>query len=329
MAKKGKNKYLKACEVLSIPHEPEAVPEAVQNLVINISRSIPANPAHTEYILRRVFAGEVPTQPQLTAGLAHMATLGDAPVDDAAFDVSCGIGVEYTEEEIKEAMVAAVDAALPRLIQLGKPIVGLALKPLKERLPWLNIKAHTSALSKMVEEALANAPTPEVEEVPATPLPTDKVSPPAPSAPEEVTDEMVFGAIPAENRYTSMQTPENAAAHKAFLESVGATILTRFPPEPNGYLHLGHAKSCFLNFGYAAQRGGKTYLRFDDTNPEKESHEYINSIKKDVAWLGHTPFTVTHTSDYFQQLYDIACDLVSRGLAYVDDQNKEDMSSYR
>ena len=83
------------------------------------------------------------------------------------------------------------------------------------------------------------------------------------------------------------------------MKDLGIEVLTRFPPEPNGYLHLGHAKSMFINFGYAKLRGGKTYLRMDDTNPEKECDEYVESIRKSMAWLGHTPFKMTHASDYF------------------------------
>ena len=75
--------------------------------------------------------------------------------------------------------------------------------------------------------------------------------------------------------------------------------MTRLPPEPNGYLHIGHAKSMFINFGYAKMRGGKTYLRMDDTNPEAECDEYVQSIMESVKWLGHTPFKVTHASDNF------------------------------
>lgn len=101
------------------------------------------------------------------------------------------------------------------------------------------------------------------------------------------------------------------------------SILTRFPPEPNGYLHIGHAKSICLNFGLAIKYGGKTNLRFDDTNPTKEDVEYVDSIKEDVKWLGFEWVKELYASDYFEQLYDWACGLIEKGLAYVDDQNQE------
>lgn len=104
------------------------------------------------------------------------------------------------------------------------------------------------------------------------------------------------------------------------------TIVTRFPPEPNGYLHIGHAKSIALNFGIAQEFGGKCHLRFDDTNPAKEEQEYIDAIQRDVHWLGFDwGKDLFHASDYFDQLYAWAEDLIRAGLAYVDDQSQEEI----
>ena len=105
-----------------------------------------------------------------------------------------------------------------------------------------------------------------------------------------------------------------------------AQVVTRFPPEPNGYLHIGHAKSICLNFGIAQEFGGRCHLRFDDTNPVKEEQEYIDAIKRDVAWLGFDwGKNLFHASDYFEQLYTWAEDLIRAGKAYVDDQSPEEM----
>ena len=108
-----------------------------------------------------------------------------------------------------------------------------------------------------------------------------------------------------------------------------ARIATRFPPEPNGYLHIGHAKSICLNFGMAAEFQGRCNLRFDDTNPVKEDPEYVEAIKEDVQWLGFQWDGLYYASDYFEKLYDIAEDLVRRGKAYVDDQNEEQIRTNR
>ncbi len=105
------------------------------------------------------------------------------------------------------------------------------------------------------------------------------------------------------------------------------TILTRFPPEPNGYLHIGHAKSICLNFGLALKYGGKTNLRFDDTNPITEETEYVESIKEDIKWLGFQWANELYASDYFEQLYEFATKLIKKGLAYVDDSTSEEIAA--
>ena len=106
-------------------------------------------------------------------------------------------------------------------------------------------------------------------------------------------------------------------------------VQTRFPPEPNGYLHIGHAKSICLNFGLARKYGGKCNLRFDDTNPVKEDVEYVDSIQQDVRWLGFEWAGVHYASDYFDQLYAWAVELIRKGLAYVDDQSQEEIRQSR
>ncbi|MES2113001.1 MAG: glutamine--tRNA ligase/YqeY domain fusion protein [Bacteroidota bacterium] len=106
-------------------------------------------------------------------------------------------------------------------------------------------------------------------------------------------------------------------------------VLTRFPPEPNGYLHIGHAKSICLNFGLAQRYGGQTNLRFDDTNPAKEEVEYVDSIKEDVKWLGFSWANELYASDYFDKLYQFAVTLIEKGLAYVDDSTAEEIAEQK
>src|ERR1051326_6495220 len=134
--------------------------------------------------------------------------------------------------------------------------------------------------------------------------------------------------------------PVEAAARNNFIRDIilddlktnkfGGRVHTRFPPEPNGYLHIGHAKSICLNFGLAAEFGGKTNLRFDDTNPSKEETEYVDSIIQDARWLRFTcEGRVFYTSDYFDQLYQWALQLIRAGKAYVCDLSPEEVRQYR
>ncbi len=119
-----------------------------------------------------------------------------------------------------------------------------------------------------------------------------------------------------------VQADLDSGRHKA--------VVTRFPPEPNGYLHIGHAKSIGLNFGIAQEFGGRCHLRFDDTNPVKEEQEYIDAIKEDVHWLGYDWGShLYHASDYFEQLYEWAELLIRDGKAYVDDQSPDQMRATR
>ena len=109
----------------------------------------------------------------------------------------------------------------------------------------------------------------------------------------------------------------------------GGKVQTRFPPEPNGYLHIGHAKAICLDFGIAARYGGVCNLRFDDTNPTKEDMEYVEAIKEDIQWLGFQWGNEYYASDYFQQLWDFAVNLIKEGKAYIDEQNSEQIAAQR
>ena len=101
------------------------------------------------------------------------------------------------------------------------------------------------------------------------------------------------------------------------LAATKGIVHTRFPPEPNGYLHIGHSKAIFVNFGYAAHHGGHCYLRFDDTNPEAEEGRFFESILETVRWLGYEPWKITYSSDYFDKLYELAVELIRRDKGYV------------
>ncbi len=134
-------------------------------------------------------------------------------------------------------------------------------------------------------------------------------------------------------------TPSDVTAQVDFIRSIidadlaagknHGRLATRFPPEPNGYLHIGHAKSICLNFGVAAERGGTCNLRFDDTNPTKEDVEYVEAIQRDVVWLGFTWDAMFYASDYFEQLYHFAVELIKKGKAYVDSLSADEIRAHR
>ncbi|KAM7484579.1 hypothetical protein LguiA_000588 [Lonicera macranthoides] len=169
-----------------------------------------------------------------------------------------------------------------------------------------------------------------------------EATPPPKQSEEELNPYLIFPS-PEENfkvhgsvasSYLDLDRPVLRACNsKELLEKhlkvTGGKVLTRFPPEPNGYLHIGHAKAMFVDFGLAKERGGGCYLRYDDTNPEAEKKEYIDHIEEIVRWMGWEPFKITYTSNYFQELHDLAVELIRRGHAYVDHQTPDEIKEYR
>ncbi|MGN1213457.1 MAG: glutamate--tRNA ligase family protein, partial [Bacteroidaceae bacterium] len=109
----------------------------------------------------------------------------------------------------------------------------------------------------------------------------------------------------------------------------GGRVQTRFPPEPNGYLHIGHAKAIALDFGIAKKYGGVCNLRMDDTNPQKEDIEYVEAIKRDIEWLGFKWGNIYYASDYFDKLWELAISLIKQGKAYIDEQSSEEIASQK
>ena len=149
-----------------------------------------------------------------------------------------------------------------------------------------------------------------------------------------------MGKYGGENGGKGAERPAVPAAARDFIRDIidednstgkwGGRVHTRFPPEPNGYLHIGHAKSICLNFGIAEDYGGQCNLRFDDTNPIKEEQEYIDSIIEDVRWLGFDwGDQPCYGSDYFEQMYEWAAELIKKGKAYVCDLSAEEVGEYR
>ena len=150
------------------------------------------------------------------------------------------------------------------------------------------------------------------QDVKPTPKKSTPESAQEPSA-KTVFEQGFLGALHKPGNNTQIK-PELRERH---LATTGGQVWTRFPPEPNGYLHIGHSKAIFVDFGYAAHHGGKTYLRYDDTNPEAEEAKYFESILETVRWLGYEPWKITYSSDYFDRLYDLAVELVKRDKGYV------------
>lgn len=258
----------------------------------------------------------------------------------------CGVGITVSEEEIKKTINALFEAKAEELKEKRYTMVSVLHADLRVSLRWADKsivskelndkmlevlgpkgeneaqkvvkKTKESKKDKAAAAASASASSAEGGASSSAPVPGGASSDPGFGTSNARIQESIAFPLPSEN------TQNNPELLKKHLEETGGIIVTRFPPEPNGFLHIGHAKAMNLNFGYAKKMKGKCYLRFDDTNPEAETKEYIDSITDTVRWLGNEPCEITYASDQFEKLYQLAVELIKRGRAFVCHQKPEE-----
>ena len=139
----------------------------------------------------------------------------------------------------------------------------------------------------------------------------------------------ILGNAPSEETTKRAENFIQEFIEQDLAEGKVQTVRTRFPPEPNGYLHIGHAKALWIDFSTAEKYGGSCNLRFDDTNPAKEDEEFVDAIMEDIHWLGYSWDKLCYGSSYFDQCYELAIKLIQKGVAYVDDLSQDEMREYR
>ncbi|KRZ91860.1 putative glutamine--tRNA ligase [Trichinella sp. T8] len=279
---------------------------------------------------------------QLSAALQFLLSHAASDFDKAEFEQACGIGVKVTEEQIEDTVASVIKANEEKLqlIRYKFPISSL-IAEVRKVLPW----ADGSKLKKEIDMQMLILLGPKTlddmqsgKKIPSKVMPKEKLKAKEIAKNEEsefegaaTIEELMKTKAhfhkPGENYKTEgyVVTPKTMDLLKRHLEITGGKVVTRFPPEPNGILHIGHAKAINIDFGYAKAHGGICYLRYDDTNPEKEEERYFTAIREMVEWLGYTPYKVTHSSDYFDQLYEYALELIRRGHAYVCHQKAEEV----
>lgn len=300
-------------------------------LLYSLASLLPTGHAHRGYIAKRILDGSLRTDDQVQAAVAYVKQNGI----DGSFDEACGVGVKVSEEQMSEAAMAVMASHQEALVvqRYAYPFTTI-FRDAKDRpdMRW----ADRRRLKQLVDEAILVTLGPktvadEEAEAAAAMAGKKKGSAAPANAIKQVSDERAqllarfsqgeaaFFHRPGEN---PQLRPEIMEAH---LKATGGKVVTRFPPEPNGFLHIGHAKAINFNFNYAKAHDGICYLRFDDTNPEAEETLYYESIRKDVEWLGFKPYRETAASDNFQILYEFAVELIKRGKAYVCHQTAEEM----
>lgn len=321
----------------------------IGNLLYTVATKFPANAlVHRPTLLKYIVSSKIKTPAQLEAAFSFFASTGPENFQLKEFEKACGVGVEVSVEEIEHTVCEVFEENKNAILEQRYRInVGDLFAHVRKRHPWADPKIVKQIIDAKLYELLGERteadnekPVKKKKEKPVKV--EEKIvavdAPPVQPSEEELNPFSIF-PNPEENFKVHTEvffsdrpvlrccnTKEMLEKH---LKATGGRVFTRFPPEPNGYLHIGHAKAMFVSFGLAKERGGCCYLRYDDTNPEAEKKEYIDHIEEIVDWMGWKPFKITYTSDYFQDLYDLAVELIRRGHAYVDHQTPEEIKEYR
>uniref|UniRef100_A0AAY4DCQ9 Glutamine--tRNA ligase n=1 Tax=Denticeps clupeoides TaxID=299321 RepID=A0AAY4DCQ9_9TELE len=285
----------------------------------------------TEYIAER----RISTELQLSAALDFVKSHPQDPLDRSTFESFCGVGAVVTPEQIEDAVEQVIKKYKKELLSDRYRFnMGLLMGEARTALKWADGKIIKNEVDMQVLHLLGPKTEADLEKkakVRNGNLPTCReVKLEAKSLMEQLRGEALKFHKPGENYKTEgyVVTPNTMNLLKQHLELTGGQVRTRFPPEPNGILHIGHAKAINFNFGFAKSNDGICFLRYDDTNPEKEEEKYFTAIKDMVEWLGYKPYMITHASDNFQRLYDLAEELIRRGQAYVCHQRGEELKGH-
>ncbi|XP_017017502.1 probable glutamine--tRNA ligase [Drosophila kikkawai] len=303
-------------------------------------------------LVRYIVERKLDNTQRVDAALEYVLKCGQklqASINVQELEKECGVGVVVTPEEIERTVQAKIktsykEALLEQRYHFNSFKI---LQDVRSELKWADAKSVKAAIDVEIFDLLG--PKTEADLKPPTkqnekPKAAKAAKPEAASSVQVTAEAASDGATtiaelmktkvhfhgPGENYKTDgyVVTEHTERLLKEHLKRTGGKVHTRFPPEPNGILHIGHAKAININFGYAAAHDGVCYLRYDDTNPEKEEEKFFLAIKEMVEWLGYKPYKITHSSDNFQQLYEWAVVLINKGLAYVCHQKAEELKGF-
>ncbi|XP_058856000.1 glutamine--tRNA ligase-like [Acipenser ruthenus] len=286
---------------------------------------------------------KISTDLQLNAALDYVKSHPVDPISVEEFERQCGVGVVVSPEQIEDTVEAIISKHKELLMKERYRFnMGLLMGEARSQLKWADGKIIKNEVDMQVLHLLGPKTEADLEKKPKAPkqkaaAENEKVEAAdvdvkleGKSLMQQLRGEAMKFHKTGENYKTEgyVVTPNTMRLLREHLELTGGQVRTRFPPEPNGILHIGHAKAINFNFGYAKANNGICFLRYDDTNPEKEEEKYFTGIRDMVEWLGYKPYAVTHASDYFQQLYDWAVELIRRGHAYVCHQRVEEIKGH-
>lgn len=277
---------------------------------------------HDSLFVDYIFAGKLITKHQLKLAEDYLADKDT--VDQDKFSEYCGVGVSLSEEQITEYIKDFLAKNKDLVAECsGKISHPQLLTPLKEGLrlaePTLLIKLGGSIIKDVCSEL-------PVQDKPKKEKKSKKDIVKTEEETQSMAEKIDLSSLIARDVAASHNSQKHIDAQR---EATGGKIVTRFPPEPNGILHVGHARSIRFNFSVAGNYEGDCILRFDDTNPAKETLEFINEIKENVSWMGFTPSRVTFASDNYGRIYDLTLKLINMGKAYVCFLNRAEAKEFR
>lgn len=333
----------------------QPITKAMGNLLYHVVTKMKGQIKQYESLLIEYVAkGKLDSEAKLSAAMDYLLTHPEPPLDTKALETHSGVGVVILPDQIEKAVEDVINNHREKLVEDRYQFnVGILLAEARAKLPFAEGKYIKNEVDLQVlhllgpksDADLQKASRPKTKggkERPKACTPRDTQSAEVQlnsdgmsadtgaNTMEELFRTKVHFHKPGENQKTEgyVVTPNTMAHLKHHLKVTGGQVRTRFPPEPNGILHIGHAKAINVNFGYAKSQGGVCFLRYDDTNPEKEEERFFVGIQDMVQWLGYEPYKVTHASDYFDDLYVLAVRLIERGLAYVCHQTAEELKGF-
>ncbi|XP_076313603.1 glutaminyl-tRNA synthetase [Tachypleus tridentatus] len=326
------------------------IPKPMGNLLYHTASKVKTQIKHRiPLLIEYITTSKLDSELKLSAALDYLLSHPADPLDVAKFEASSGVGVVITPEEIEKVVEEVIAKNKEELLQNRYQFnMGKMIGEAREKLKFADGKSVKNEVDVQVLDLLGPK-TAKDKEKPKANKGKEQAKPkqiPMINGESHSKDELIqpFGAKtiaelmktkvnfhkPGENYKTDgyVITENTMNLLKEHLQITGGQVRTRFPPEPNGILHIGHAKAININFGYAQAHGGICFLRYDDTNPEKEEERFFKGIQDAVEWLGYKPYKITHSSDYFQELYKFAKELIRKDMAYVCHQKHEDLKGF-
>ena len=316
--------------------ELKSASKSVGNLLYVIATKTPETiHHHTKFLIDYVVSEQIVKAQQLDEAMVFLTNLvraqgADAKVEESEFKREAGVGVVVTDEEIAKLVEELFAENMDKIKEQGHAFdFTRIVYKCRDLLKWADQRKVIELINNKKVGLLGEPSKEDGQKKKKAKQPKEEKKEKKQEVEtnnNETTTGKILSDIIGRDIVAAKNSEEALRKHR---EATGGKVMTRFPPEPNGYLHIGHAKAMRFNFTVASENGGLTYLRFDDTNPVKENKEFIDNIKTCVDWLGYKPFKVTYASDYFQQLYDFACELIRKDKAYVDRSAKPDIKEQR